>query len=237
MSERRAAHDETRRRILDAARAHVLSDGHQNFSLRAVAKRAGFSPASLYEYFEGRDEIVAALATQARSSLKAALERTASRALGDAALVAIGEAYVRWAIARREDFLLLFTLLLSSRQPFEQGAPSASPYTIVLGAIARAAAAGAVSVQRDRTIEQMAYGLWAAARHGHAAADPRGHVQIRLSRSRSRGIPVSRRRMAILTSRRRTQLFRGVQRWISMRSTQALSMPPANDKIVAAASQ
>src|SRR5262245_24940699 len=107
MRVRGPSHDENRSQILEAARAHVLAEGHQNFSLRAVAKRAGFSPAGLYEYFSGRDEIVEALAAQARASLRAALERAAKAEPGAEALVALGEAYIRWAKSKKEDFMLL----------------------------------------------------------------------------------------------------------------------------------
>ena len=112
MRAKSVAHEETKQKILTAARALLREGGHETLSLREVARRAGFGPASLYEYFDGRDAIVAALAQQAGASLRLALEKPAKKTrtprAGADLLVALGLAYVAWAKAHTEDFLLLF---------------------------------------------------------------------------------------------------------------------------------
>src|SRR5262249_17457848 len=51
--------------ILDAARRVALREGAGELSLRAVAAEAGYAPASVYEYFHNRAEMVLALAPAA----------------------------------------------------------------------------------------------------------------------------------------------------------------------------
>jgi AcrR family transcriptional regulator len=58
-SRRRAAN---RTAILDAARIVAAREGAGALSLRAVAAEAGYAPASVYEYFRNRAELVLALA-------------------------------------------------------------------------------------------------------------------------------------------------------------------------------
>jgi AcrR family transcriptional regulator len=162
------AHDETRARILKAARSLVLADGHHKLSLREVARSVELSPASLYEYFEGRDAILATLAQEAAGSLRATLERSIKDAKSDRiALVALGLGYVAWAKAHREDFLLFFDRLPSKRQSLAEGPASSSPYRVVLESVQRAQRSGAVSVKDREGVEQLAYAIWASA-HGMA---------------------------------------------------------------------
>src|SRR5690242_21456376 len=50
--------------ILEAARRVAAREGAGNLSLRAVAGEAGYAPASVYEYFQNRAELVLALASE-----------------------------------------------------------------------------------------------------------------------------------------------------------------------------
>jgi len=50
--------------ILDAARRVATREGAGALSLRAVAAEAGYAPASVYEYFRNRAEMVLALAAE-----------------------------------------------------------------------------------------------------------------------------------------------------------------------------
>lgn len=162
------AHDETKRKILGTARRLLLKHGHGKLSLREVARRSGFGAASLYEYFDGKDAIVAELAREAAASLRAALLRAASEAGNDqAALVALGTAYVAWAQAQPEDFMLLFQRLPSKRKTSTQPAAIESPYRVVLDTVQRAAEHGAIAATSREDVERLGYGLWATA-HGMA---------------------------------------------------------------------
>jgi AcrR family transcriptional regulator len=53
-----------RRAILDAARELFVNEGYQNVSLRKIAERIEYSPAAIYGYFSGKDDIFIALAEE-----------------------------------------------------------------------------------------------------------------------------------------------------------------------------
>lgn len=159
--------DDPRRSILEAARELIVAEGHEKVSLRAVAAASGFSPASLYEYFDSRDDLLRTLAAEASNRLGVALLHAADRGKPPAAaLIEVGLAYVDFAREHPEDFLLLFGRLESARQNFEQSVPSASPYSVVMNCV-RAALGAAGRRATQATVDQISYVLWAAS-HGMA---------------------------------------------------------------------
>jgi AcrR family transcriptional regulator len=64
--------------ILDAARRVAAREGPAGLSLRAVAAEAGYAPASVYEYFRNRAELVLALAAEDLSQLARVLREQPS---------------------------------------------------------------------------------------------------------------------------------------------------------------
>ncbi len=161
------AHAETKQRIIEIARKLVIKEGHAGLSLRKIARQAGFSAPSLYEYFDSKQAIVDAIAAELASSLRLELLRAAeAHREPRAAPIAIGMAYVAWARKHPQDFMLLFARLPSKRRSLATPVPVASPYEVVVTAVTRAAAAGVIRGGRDE-VEHLAYSLWAAA-HGMA---------------------------------------------------------------------
>ena len=67
-----------RARILDAARDVFAEAGLERASLRAIAARAGYTPAALYFHFESREAIYAELLRGSLADLAAAIARAAS---------------------------------------------------------------------------------------------------------------------------------------------------------------
>jgi AcrR family transcriptional regulator len=63
--------------ILEAARRVAAREGAGELSLRAVAGEAGYAPASVYEYFRNRAELVLALAAEDMGSLARAVRESA----------------------------------------------------------------------------------------------------------------------------------------------------------------
>jgi AcrR family transcriptional regulator len=63
ITERRGREREARRQaILDAARDLFVAEGYQNVSIRKIAGRIELSPAAIYRYFPGKEDIFFALA-------------------------------------------------------------------------------------------------------------------------------------------------------------------------------
>ena len=101
-------HARMRSRILEAAQSLVVENGYSNLSLREIARRIDYSPAGLYEYFRGKDEIIDALCSRTEQRLAAALQGAATVGSGEHPLVSMGMAYIGFALEHPDDFRLLF---------------------------------------------------------------------------------------------------------------------------------
>lgn len=131
-----------------------MDEGWDKFSLRGLARDVGFSPASLYEYFDGKSAILSGVADRARKRLIDQMRQVPTDA--DGRLVELSLAYVTFAREHREDFLLLF-----GRGRVEGEAPGkGSPYAIWLNQVAR-------EFSGTSNAHEIAYSLWACA-HGMA---------------------------------------------------------------------
>ena len=100
---------ETRRAILGAAVELFTEHGYENFSLRQVAEVIGYSPTTIYLYFENKDDLLFHTAMEgfvtfgqmlqdAYDSSDDPLER----------LRAQGQAYVRFALENQVSYRLMF---------------------------------------------------------------------------------------------------------------------------------
>ncbi|PWC47034.1 TetR family transcriptional regulator [Azospirillum sp. TSA6c] len=95
--------------IIEAAARILEQEGHGGFSTNAVAKRAGVSVGSLYQYFPGKDAIIGALLVRETSLLLQEAEAALAHPTGKDALVAlitacIGHQFRRPRLARLLDF-------------------------------------------------------------------------------------------------------------------------------------
>ena len=160
-------HDDPRAAILAAARELILENGPEQLSLRAVARRSAYSPAALYEYFDGKDALVRAVADESLSQLTAALRRVPADLPVPQWLVELGLAYVQFAQHHPHDFRLIFVQLPSRRQSLAEPAPATSPFRIVLQAVSAGVERGVLRTDPGYGVEEIAYSLWVMA-HGMA---------------------------------------------------------------------
>jgi AcrR family transcriptional regulator len=98
--------------ILDAARRVAGRTELGEIALRAVAAEAGYAPASVYEYFRNRAELVLALAADDLGQLTRALKETSARRPGV-------EAAARTAL----DIVKASGALAASSSTFEEALP------------------------------------------------------------------------------------------------------------------
>lgn len=62
IKEKRAKHkEEFRQDILDSAKELFIKDGYEHFSMRKLAKKIDYSPTTIYLYFKGKDDLLAAI--------------------------------------------------------------------------------------------------------------------------------------------------------------------------------
>ena len=164
---RQQRHADMKAAILQAARAAILEHGPARFSLRDVARRSGYSPAGLYEYFSGKEDLVRAVADESLAQLHAYLSRAAGDLPAGQRLVELGLAYVRFARDDPQHFMLIFTRLPSRRTTLQAPPAGSSPYQLLLRAAQDGIDTGAFVTRPGLGAKQIAYGIWALA-HGMA---------------------------------------------------------------------
>jgi AcrR family transcriptional regulator len=164
---RRQRHTEMKAAIVQAARAVILESGSEHFSLREVARRSDYSPAGLYEYFSGKEDLLQAVADESLAQLHAALSYAARDLPPTERLIALGLAYVRFAHDNPQHFMLIFARLPSQRTSLQAPPLTTSPYQLVVYTVQEGVDAGLFRVRPGFGVEQMAYGVWVMA-HGMA---------------------------------------------------------------------
>jgi AcrR family transcriptional regulator len=112
-------HGDLRRSLLQAGRQILADQGVDALTLRAVARRAQVSQAAPYHHFNGKAELVSAIAQHGFEDFAAALRAGAAAAGGGALqrLTGMGLAYVQFAVANPNLFRLLFRPELRRQTP------------------------------------------------------------------------------------------------------------------------
>jgi AcrR family transcriptional regulator len=122
-AQRRRPGGEARRgMILAAARDVFESEGLDGASLRAIAARAGYTPAALYFHFESKEAIYAELLRASLAELGRAVDRATARAKTPALrLRSAGMAFFRFYDDNPRDLDLGFYLLRGGMKPHGLG--------------------------------------------------------------------------------------------------------------------
>jgi AcrR family transcriptional regulator len=156
--------------ILDAALEIIREAGPAALSMRALGERSDYSAAGLYEYFGGKDEIIAAVCEQGHERLTIHMRRADPGLPVADYLIEIGMAYIRFALENPDYFLLMFTVA----PPGPAGAASPeeplvgdSSFNILLRAIRRGINEGVFRARPGFDLMEMAYAAWATV-HGLA---------------------------------------------------------------------
>ena len=111
MQPRERRFQRTKQAILDAALEIIREEGPGALNMRALAERSDYSAAGLYEYFGGKDEIIAEVCQQGHERLASHMRRAdASLPVVDY-LYEIGIGYIRFALENPDYFLLMFTVV------------------------------------------------------------------------------------------------------------------------------
>jgi AcrR family transcriptional regulator len=150
----------TREAILDAARQIIGESGVEGLSIRAIAERIDYSPASLYEYFGSKEEILAAVCWQGHNRLTAQMTAVDATLSANDYLLAIGKAYIAFAVENPDYYLMMFTnpAFAGSAQEQQQ---AESSFTILLTAVQRGLDEGLFQRRAGYDLMEMAYTAWA----------------------------------------------------------------------------
>jgi len=106
-------HGDLRAALLDAADGLLDEGGAGAVSLREAARRAGVSATATYRHFADKESLLAALAARGFDAFAAALAAAADGA--QEPLASMGQAYVRFAVARPGRFRLMFGTAVADR--------------------------------------------------------------------------------------------------------------------------
>lgn len=149
-------HGDLKRSLVDATLALVAEKQDWDFSLREVARRAGVSHNAPYNHFADKRDLLAAVAAAGYEALRARLLAAASDAdVPEAALVAIGVAYVRFGIENPAHYRLMFgAALVTVEEPPAVVTEAAAGAKAVLGdVVLRGAHEGRFTASSDHQAE------------------------------------------------------------------------------------
>jgi AcrR family transcriptional regulator len=174
LSPRERRFQRTQQAILDAAREIISKQGVEALSIRAIAEKIDYSPAGLYEYYGGKEEIIAALCTQGLQHFARHLRSVDKSLAPEAYMVELGVAYVDFALKNPDFFLLMFTTaplvlpdLAEHKSDVGRGLQDDDAFSILLHGVERCVAAGLFCPQPNYGVLEMARTAWALA-HGIA---------------------------------------------------------------------
>lgn len=156
--ERRRAR--TRRTILGSARELIEELGPAGLSLREVARRSDYSPAALYEYFDSKQELLAALLRQGFEELTATLEATAAGQPPRQRLLEMGKAYIDFAIQHPETIELIFVRSESTVRSLGAVLAERNHYSVLREVTAELLEEKGLD-SGDAVLDARTYGLWA----------------------------------------------------------------------------
>jgi AcrR family transcriptional regulator len=157
---RERRHSETRDDILAAAREVLLERGAADLSLREIARRADFSPAALYKYFDSKDDVVGALADAAMGALLDAFGAVPADLPPDLRALELGMVYLEFARANPEDVAVI-ELHESTTHPLPLTDEHRAMEEVVKGVFRDGVEAGVFTAAADHDPDFMAYGAWA----------------------------------------------------------------------------
>jgi AcrR family transcriptional regulator len=113
VAERRAREKrKLKQQILDAARQLFVRDGYESVSMRKIANKIEYSPATIYTYFKDKDEILDCLCEETFRKLSQEKMIAVHNMTGDPLEVLKKgmETYIRFGLDHPEDYIVTFVL-------------------------------------------------------------------------------------------------------------------------------
>jgi len=160
---------ETRTRILDAAREMFAAEGVEAVTMREIAKRIEYTPTAIYHHFRDKQALIAELVEQDFLAFSRAFQKTAAIVDPLERLRAAGLAYVEFGLSHPSHYRVLFmTPELAARKSdvhiSHRGHPREDAYEYLRQTVGAAIAAGRLRPElKDRDL--VAQVMWAGV-HG-----------------------------------------------------------------------
>ena len=165
---RTRAREETKTKILDAAREMFVQDGVDAVTMRAIAKRIEYTPTAIYHHFRDKQALIEELCLIDFRSLAQAFQRIGRIDDPGEQLRRIGLAYVDYALEHPSHYRFMFMTPKPSMPASSFGISDTDPgshaYTALRDTVAKGIAAGRFRPEFDDP-EELAQILWAGV-HG-----------------------------------------------------------------------
>jgi AcrR family transcriptional regulator len=157
--------EKVRRQILDAARELFAREGYDRVTMRAIAEAIEYSPTTIYNHFEDKEDLVEALCHEDFERLFSAL--TAGKMPEDPVerIRQMGRAYARFALTYPNHYRFMFMTAKVPDHKVNPEDPGWRSFALLLGACREGVASGRM---RGDSAEAMAQVLWASL-HGATA--------------------------------------------------------------------
>jgi AcrR family transcriptional regulator len=157
--------EEVRRKILDAARDLFASEGYDKVTMRRIAEAIEYSPTTIYNHFEDKDDLVRALCEEDFARLFAAL----SPALVSAAdpletIRQLGRAYCAFGLEHPNHYRFMFMTPDKADEP-DETSPGRRSFGLLLQAVSIAMDSGRLRREDPDLVAQV---LWSSI-HGAVA--------------------------------------------------------------------
>lgn len=158
---------EMRSRILESAKALFAEDGFQNVSIRKIAEKIEYSPATIYLYFQDKDAILFALHNEGFRALFTRQKNRAKIADPVARLRGLLEGYLEFALQEPEYYDLMFMLFTPLPKIIRtaEWRYGRRAYRMLVKTVAECQANGHM---KNTSTDAAAIGLWGAV-HGIAS--------------------------------------------------------------------
>lgn len=164
---RQKERDDTRSRILDAARELFVSEGYDGVSMRRIAEKIDYSPTAIYFHFRDKETLIRALVDH--DFLELAEQFGSASQITDpiARLRATGLGYAEFGLTHPNHYRLMFMTpheMKSDESELDRGNPEEDAYAFLKSIIAEATAAGRFRSQYN-DVDLTAQTVWAGV-HG-----------------------------------------------------------------------
>jgi len=173
--------EELREKIVEAARDILSERGLEGFSMREIARRIEYSPATIYLYFASKEELLRAVVGEGMRRLSEVI-RNEMEAAGEVSAAqryrASGRGYVRFALENTAYFHVIFDLPAVAHMGEEdcpgREAMDQAAFERVVGVLGEACREG--SYRADLDVTQAAVIGWGTL-HGLLSLYLSGHLQ------------------------------------------------------------
>ncbi len=159
-------HGDLRNALVEAGLEVLSKEGAEALNLREVARRAGVSHAAPYRHFVDKQALIDAIAEDGFHLLWAFIEKAAAKPTksGGKRLIALGQAYVQFALHHPDHFRIMFTSVREAEESNQLYIASKAGFHVLIEALQAGQASG--ELVKDDPIDQ-AKMLWASM-HGLA---------------------------------------------------------------------